>query len=69
MHTDMGVFERAIQTIKKVIKANLEDNLCLAECGNRSLNVKRFVFHTGPKLTPFEFHYRTKPRIVLTNLI
>ena len=26
------------------------------------------MIHMGPKLTPFEFHYRTKPRTVLTNL-
>ena len=69
LHTGTGAVERAIQTIKNLILANLEDNLCLTECVNRALKVIRFTIHTGLKLTPFELHHGRKPRTELTNLV
>ena len=65
----MNAVERAIQTKKNLIVANLEDNLCLTECVNRALKVMRFTIHTGLKLTPFELHHGRKPRTELTNLV
>ena len=69
IHTGTGAVERAIQTMKNLIVANLEDNLCLTECVNRALKVMRFTIHTGLKLTPFELHHGRKPRTELTNLV
>ena len=69
IHTGTGAVERAIQTMKNLIVANLEDNLCLTECVNRALKVMRFTVHTGLKLTPFELHHGRKPRTELTNLV
>ena len=69
LHTGTGAVERAIQTIKNLILANLDDNLCLTECVNRALKVMRFTIHTGLKLTPFELHHGRKPRTELTNLV
>ena len=69
MHTGTGAVERAIQTLKNSIIANLEDNICLTECVNRALNVMRFTIHTGLKTTPFELHHGRKPRTELTNII
>ena len=65
----MNAVERAIQTMKNLIVANLDDNLCLTECVNRALKVMRFTIHTGLKLTPFELHHGRKPRTELTNLV
>ena len=56
MHTGTRAVERAIQTIKNLILASLEDNLCLTVCGYRALKVMRFTIHTGLKLTLFELH-------------
>ena len=69
IHTGTGAVERAIQTIKNLILANLEDRLCLTECVNRALKVVRFTIHTGLKLTTFELHHGRKPRTELTNLV
>ena len=69
IHTGTGAVERAIQTMKNLILANLEDNLCLTECVNRALKVMRFTILTGLKLTPFELHHGRKPRTELTNLV
>ena len=69
IHTCTGAVERAIQTMKNLVVANLEDNLCLTECENRALKVMRFTIHTGLKLTPFELHHGRKPRTELTNLV
>ena len=65
----MGAVERAIQTLKNLFTANLEDNTCLTECVNRALNVMRFTIHTGLKTTPLELHHGRKPRTELTNII
>ena len=69
MHTGNGVVERAIQTIKNLIIANMEDGLCLTESVNRALRVMRFTIHTGLKITPFELHHGRKPRTELTNIV
>ena len=47
IHTGTGAVERAIQTIKNLILANLEDNLCLTEYVIRALKVMRFTIHTS----------------------
>ena len=69
MHTGNGVVERAIQTIKNVIIANMEDRLCLTESVNLALRVMRFTIHTGLKITPFELHHGRKPRTELTSIV
>ena len=69
IHTHTGAVERAIQTIKNLLLANLEDNLCLTERVNRALKVMRYAIHTGLKLTQFELHHGRKPRTELTNLV
>ena len=69
MHTGNGVVERAIQTIKNLKIANMEDGLCLTESVNRALRVMRFTIHTGFKITPFELHHGRKPRTELTNIV
>ena len=65
----MGAVERAFQTFKNLIIANIEDNLCLTECVNRALHVMRYTIHTGQKITPFKLHHGRKPRTELTNLM
>ena len=62
MHTGTGAVERAKPTMKNLIIAILEDNMCLTECVNRVLNVMRFTIHTGLKTTPFELHHDRKSR-------
>ena len=57
MHIGNGVVERAIQTIKNLIVANMEDGLCLTESVNRALRVMRFTIHTGLKIKRFELHH------------
>ena len=69
IHTGKGTNERAKQTLKNLIQANLEDNLCLSECVNRALKALRITIHTGLKLTPFELHHGRKTRTELTNLV
>ena len=69
IYNGTGAVERAIQTMKNLILAILEDNLCLTECINRALKVMRFTIHIGLKLTPFELHHGRKPRTELTNLV
>ena len=69
MHTGNGVVERATQTIKNLIIANMEDGLCLTENVNRALRVMRFTIHTGLKTTPFELHHGRKPRNEIMNIV
>ena len=69
MHTGNGTVERAIQTMKNLILANMEDGNNLTESVNRALRVMRFTIHTGLKKTPFELHHSRKPRTELTNII
>ena len=49
-----GAVERTIQTMTNLIITNIENNLCMTECVNRSLNVMHVTTHTGLKTTPFE---------------
>ena len=69
MHTGNGAVERAIQTLKSLIIANLEDGIGITESVNRALRVLRFTIHTGRKITPFELHHGRKPRTELTNIV
>ena len=69
IHTGNGTVERAIQTLKNLIIANMEDNTSLTESVNRALHVMRFTIHTGLKLIPFELHHGRKPRTELTNFV
>ena len=65
MHTGNGAVERAIQTLKNLIIANLEDGMGITESVNKALRVMRFTIHTGLKITPFELHHGRKPRTEL----
>ena len=69
MHTGNGTVERAIQTMKNLILANMEDGNNLTESVNRALRVMPFTIHTGLKKTPFELHHGRKPRTELTNIM
>ena len=69
IHTGTEAVERAIQTLKTLIITNLEENIGLTECVNRTLNVMSFTIHTGMKITPLELHHGCKPRTELTNII
>ena len=69
MHTGNGAVERAIQTLKNLIIANLEDGIGITESVKRALRVMRFTIHTGLKITPFELHHGRKPRTELTNIV
>ena len=44
MHTGNGTVERAIQTLKNLFIANMEDNISLTECVNRALHVMRLQY-------------------------
>ena len=71
MHIGNGTVERAraIQTLKKLLLANMEDGSNLTESVNRALKVMRFTKHTGLKKKPFELHHGRKPRTELTNIM
>ena len=69
MHTGNGAVERAIQTPKKLIIANLEDAIGLTESVNRALQVMRFTIHTGLNVTPFELHHGKKTGSELPNIV
>ena len=68
MPTGNGTVERAIQTLKNLLLANMEDVTNLTESVNRTLRVMRFTIHTGLKETPFELHHGQTPRTELTNI-
>ena len=67
IHTGNGTVERAIQTLKNLVIANMEDGENLTKSVNRALRVMRFTVHTGLKKTPFELHHGRKPRTELTS--
>ena len=69
MHTGNGAVERAIQTLKNLLIANLEDGIGITESVNRALRVMRFTILAGLKITPFELHHGSKPRTELTNIV
>ena len=54
----MGAVKRAIQTLKNLIFANLENWIGSTENVNQALRVMRFTIHTGLKVRPFEQHGR-----------
>ena len=43
MHTENGTAERARQTLKNLIIANMEDNISLTESVNRALHVLQYI--------------------------
>ena len=63
-----GTVERAIQTLKNIMLANLEEGNELTESVNRALRMMRFTIHTGLKRTPFDLHHGRKPRTELPNI-
>ena len=69
IHTGNGTVERAIQTLKNLVIANMEDGENLTGSVNRALRVMRFTVHTGLEKTPFELHHGRKPRTELTNIV
>ena len=69
MNTGNGAVERAIQRLKNLIIANLEDGIGITESVNRPLRDMRLTIHTGLKITPFELHHGRKPRTELTNIV
>ena len=68
LHTGTGLVERTIQSLKNLIKANLEDTQNLRESLNEALYVLRFATHTQMKKTPFGQHFGRKPGTKLYNL-
>ena len=68
LHTGTGLVERTIQSLKNLIKANLEDTQNLRESLNKALYVLCFTTDTERKKTPFEQHFGRKPRTKLSNL-
>ena len=68
MHTDTGLVERTIQSLKNLIKANLEETQNLRESLNKALYVFRFTTHSETKTTPFELHFGREPGTKLSNL-
>ena len=68
LHTGTGLVERTIQSLKNLVKANLEGTQNLHESLNKALYVLRFTTHTEMKKTPFEQHFGRKPRTKLSNL-
>ena len=69
IHTENGTVERAIQTFKNLVIANMEDGNNLTESVNRVFRVMQFTVHTGLKKTPFELHHGRKPRTELINIV
>ena len=69
LHTGTRAVECAIQTLKNLITANLEDKVGLTESVNRTLKIVSFTIHNGLKVSPFELHHGRKPRTELTNII
>ena len=67
-HTGTGLVERTIQSLKNLIKANLEDIRNLRENLSKALYVLRFTTHAERKKTPFELHVGPKPGPKLFNL-
>ena len=66
IHTPTGLVERGIKTLKNYMRAILWDGWTINEALSRSLNVMRTTVLSSIKETPFERHYRRKPRTELT---
>ena len=69
IHTATGLVERGIQTLKDLMKTNLEDKCTVGEALSRSLNVMRTTIHSIIKETPFERHHGRKPRTEITSYL
>ena len=61
LHTGTGAAEGAIQTLKNLIVANLEDNISFTENINLDLRVMRLNIHTGLKVNPIDTYHGRKP--------
>ena len=68
LHTGTGLAERTIQSMKNLLKANLEDGTNLRNSLDKALHLLRFTTHSELQKTPFELHFGRKPRTKLTNL-
>ena len=68
-HTATGLVERGINTLKVLMKTNLEDKCRVSKALSRSLNVMRTTIHSSIKITPFEKHYGRKPRTEITSYL
>ena len=68
LNTATGLAERTIQSLKNLLKANLEDGTNLRNILDKTLYVLRFTTHSELQKTPFELHFGRKPRTKLTNL-
>ena len=68
LHTRAVAAERAIQTLKNWIIANLEDNIGFTESINLNLalRVMGFTIHTRLKVGPYGLHHGIKARTELT---
>ena len=69
MNTESGIVERAIQTMKNLQLANMEDGFISTEKINRALKKMQFTKLTALKKTLFDLHHRRKPRTELTNIV
>ena len=69
LHTGTAAVKLATQTLKNLIIANLGDKIGFTESINWALRVIRFTIHTGLKVSLFELHHGTIPRIELTNIV
>ena len=67
LHTGTGFVERTIQSLKKLIQANLEEVQNLCESFIKALYFLRFTTHAETKKTHFELHIGRKPRTKLSN--
>ena len=67
IHTATGLVKRGIKTLKDLVRTNLEDKCTVSEALSRSLTVMRTTVHSSIKETPFERHYKRKPRTEITN--
>ena len=66
LHTGMVVVERAIQILKNLISANLENRIGFTESMNRILRVVRNSIYTTQS-EPLKLHFGRKPRTELIN--
>ena len=69
LHTGTGQVERTIRTIKSLTRANMADGLIFEESVNLAIKTIRQTPHSKLNMTPFQMHFRPKPRTAITNLI
>ena len=68
LHTGTGLVERTIQSLKNLIKTNLEETQNLRESSNKALYIVRFTIHSEIKKTSFELHFGREPETKLSNI-